>query len=71
MACKNFAAVSNPKSHPSVLIRFLHDFSMESCVMSDPKFELKFLGVHVSAQGVVGIVAAVMIVGMVMVFYRI
>lgn len=39
--------------------------------MSDPKFELKIWGIHVSAQGVVGICAAVVLVAMVMVFYRI
>jgi hypothetical protein len=43
---------------------------MESCVMSEPKFELKFLGAQVSGQGVVGIFAAVLLVGMVMAFYR-
>jgi hypothetical protein len=37
--------------------------------MSHPKFELKFLGVHVSAEGVLGIIAVLMLVGGLMAFY--
>jgi hypothetical protein len=43
---------------------------MESCVMSEPKFEFDFWGCRVSAQGVIGIVAAVSVVAMLLAFYR-
>ncbi len=38
--------------------------------MSDHKFELDFWGCKVSAQGVIGIVAAVSVVAMLLAFYR-
>lgn len=37
--------------------------------MSDPKFELKFFGVHVSAEGMLGIFAVLVLVAMLMAFY--
>jgi len=37
--------------------------------MSEPKFELKFLGVHISAEGILGIFAVLLLVAMLMVFY--
>jgi hypothetical protein len=41
------------------------DFQMESCAMVEPpKFEINFWGVKVSAQGLAGIAAAVLVVGM-------
>jgi hypothetical protein len=44
---------------------------MESCVMSEPpKFEFDFLGCRVSAQGVLGVIAAVSVVAMLLAFYR-
>ena len=49
----------------------LFSFSMESCVMSEPpKFEFDFLGCRVSAQGVLGVIAAVSVVAMLLAFYR-
>lgn len=55
--------LSRPETQPQV-------FSMESCVMSDHKFEFDFWGCKVSAQGVIGIVAAVSVVAMLLAFYR-
>ena len=44
---------------------------MESYVMSEPpKIEFAFWGCKVSAQGVIGIVAAVTVVAMLLAFYR-
>jgi hypothetical protein len=43
---------------------------MESCAMSEPKFEINIWGIKISAQGVIGIVAAVVVVLSVLVFYR-
>jgi hypothetical protein len=44
---------------------------MESDVMSEPpKFEFDFWGCRVSAQGALGIAAAVLVVAMMMAFYR-
>jgi len=41
---------------------------MESCVMH--KFEISIWGIKVSAQGLVGITAAVIVVGMILAVYR-
>lgn len=38
--------------------------------MSDHKFEFDFWGCKVSAQGVIGILAAVSVVAMLLAFYR-
>lgn len=47
------------------------EFKMESCTMSEPpKFEFDFWGCRVSAQGAIGIVAAVGVVAMLLAFYR-
>jgi hypothetical protein len=46
----------------------LHVFQMESCVMH--KFEISIWGIKVSAQGLVGITAAVVVVGMILAVYR-
>ena len=35
-----------------------------------PKFEIHFWGVRISAQGVVGVVAAVLVVAIIIVSYR-
>lgn len=42
----------------------------ENCAMPDHKFEFDFWGCKVSAQGVIGIVAAVSVVAMLLAFYR-
>jgi hypothetical protein len=44
--------------------------SMESCAMSQPKFDINIWGIKISAQGVVGIAAAVVVVIAVLAFYR-
>jgi hypothetical protein len=44
--------------------------SMESCAMSQPKFDINIWGIKISAQGVVGIAAAVLVVMSVLAFYR-
>jgi hypothetical protein len=38
--------------------------------MSEPKFDISFWGIKISAQSLVGIVAAVVVVGMVLAVYR-
>jgi hypothetical protein len=44
---------------------------MESFVMSDlPRFDINIWGIKISAQGVVGIAAAVVVVMSVLAFYR-
>jgi hypothetical protein len=43
---------------------------MENCVMSEPKFDIHFWGVKISAQGLAGIAAAVVVVGMLLAVYR-
>jgi hypothetical protein len=43
---------------------------MESCAMSQPKFDINIWGIKISAQGVVGIIAAVLVVMSVLAFYR-
>jgi hypothetical protein len=44
---------------------------MENCVMREPsKFEVKFLGISVSAEGKLGIAAALLVVLAAFVFYR-
>jgi hypothetical protein len=43
---------------------------MESCAMSQPKFDISIWGIKISAQGVVGITAAVLVVLSVLAFYR-
>jgi hypothetical protein len=44
---------------------------MEDCVMNEPsKFEVKFLGISVSAQGTLGIAAALLVVFAAFLFYR-
>ncbi|MDA9493244.1 hypothetical protein XI08_30095 [Bradyrhizobium sp. CCBAU 11361] len=47
----------------------LSSFQMESCAMSDHKFEISFWGIKISAQGL-GIAAAVVVVGMFLAFSR-
>jgi hypothetical protein len=42
---------------------------MESCVMS-PKLHIKIFGISISAEGVAGIVATVLIVASILLFYR-
>jgi hypothetical protein len=42
---------------------------MESCVM-EPKFDIHFWGIKISAQGLAGIAAAVLVVGMLLAVYR-
>jgi hypothetical protein len=44
---------------------------MESYVMREPsKFEVKFLGISVSAEGTLGIAAALLVVFAAFLFYR-
>jgi hypothetical protein len=43
---------------------------MESCAMSQPKFDIYIWGIKISAQGVVGIAAAVLVVMLVLASYR-
>jgi hypothetical protein len=43
---------------------------MESCAMSEPRFDINIWGIKISAQGVVGIIAAVLVVMSVLAFYR-
>jgi hypothetical protein len=43
---------------------------MESHVMSEPKFDIYFWGIRISAQGLAGIAAAVLVVGMLLAVYR-
>jgi hypothetical protein len=43
---------------------------MESCVMSEPRFDIHFWGIKISAQGLTGIAAAVLVVGMFLAVYR-
>jgi hypothetical protein len=44
---------------------------MENCIMTEPpKFEIHFWGIRISAQGAFGIVAAVAVVTMLLLSYR-
>ena len=38
--------------------------------MSEPRFDINIWGIKISAQGVVGIIAAVLVVMSVLAFYR-
>ena len=38
--------------------------------MPEPKFDINFWGIKISARGLAGIVAAVLVVGMVLAAYR-
>jgi len=38
--------------------------------MAEPKFDINFLGIKISAQGLVGITAAILVVGMLLAVYR-
>jgi hypothetical protein len=70
--CQSFDTIWRAAPYQKAPDRFaLKFFQMESCVMSEPpKFEFHFWGCRVSAQGVIGIVAAVSVVAMVLAFYR-
>jgi len=38
--------------------------------MSEPRFDIHFWGIKISAQGLAGIAAAVLVVGLVLAVYR-
>jgi hypothetical protein len=42
----------------------------ESRAMSEPKFDINLCGIKISAQGLAGIAAAVVVVGMLLAVYR-
>jgi hypothetical protein len=48
----------------------LHVFQMESCVMSEPKLGFEMWGIRLNAEGVFAIVAAIVLVALVLAFYR-
>lgn len=68
LTLRRFGKYGPVEKHPDGLaLKFL----MESHAMSEPpKFEFDFWGCRVSAQGVIGIVAAVSVVAMLLAFYR-
>ncbi len=43
---------------------------MESYAMSEPTFDIRFCGIKISARGLAGIAAAVLVVGMILAAYR-
>jgi hypothetical protein len=43
---------------------------MESCAMSEQKFDLNVWGIRIASQGVVGIAAAVVVVTMLLLAWR-